>query len=152
MLGARIVEVTPGYLSVVRARAREYAAVSRGRLLPFGLDMPEATNAIAAAARLIPFIPDEVWCASGSGVLARGLGAAWPDARINVVAVGRDLALSPRFKVWRYPMPFEKRGPKAPFPSDAHYDAKAWELCRRHRGPSQVVFWNVLGNPKDERL
>jgi restriction system protein len=46
-----------------------------------GADMPEAINAIAVAACAIGIEPDEVWCASGSGVLARGLAAAWPNAR-----------------------------------------------------------------------
>jgi hypothetical protein len=45
--------------------------------MPFGGDMPEAINTIAAAAGAIGIEPDEVWCASGSGVLARGLAAAW---------------------------------------------------------------------------
>lgn len=37
------------------------------------------------------FEPEEVWCAAGSGVLARGLAAAWPKARRHVVQIGRDL-------------------------------------------------------------
>jgi hypothetical protein len=30
-----------------------------------------------------------------------------------------------------------------PFPSDPHYDAKAWEYCVKHKGPGVVLFWNV---------
>lgn len=149
-LGAKVIEVAPGYLSVVRARAREYTQVSRGRLLPFGLDMPIAQAAIASAARMVPFQPDEVWCASGSGVLARALASAWPVARMNVVAVGRELSLPSRFKIWQYPAPFGSHGPTAPFPSDSHYDAKAWSLCHRNHGAGRVLFWNVLGNPEKE--
>ena len=78
-LGAKVVAVAPGYLSVVQARAREYCTQTGARLMPFGADMPGAINAIAAAARAIGIEPDEVWCASGSGVLARGLAAAWPN-------------------------------------------------------------------------
>jgi hypothetical protein len=48
-LGAKIVAVAPGYLSVVQARAREYCNQTGARLMPFGADMPEAINAIAAA-------------------------------------------------------------------------------------------------------
>lgn len=42
-------------------------------------------------------------------------------------------------------LPFGQRCPlPAPFPSDPHYDAKAWHLCaERHRG--RALFWNVLG-------
>jgi hypothetical protein len=46
-LGAKVVSVTPGYLSVAQARAREYCALTGARLMPFGADMPEAINAIA---------------------------------------------------------------------------------------------------------
>jgi hypothetical protein len=54
--------------------------------------MPEAIEAIAKAARSIAIKPDdEVWCASGSDVLARGLVTAWPNARRHVVQVGRTL-------------------------------------------------------------
>ena len=54
-----------GYASI----AIEHGA----RLAPFGFDVPEAIESIAAAARSIGEEPDEVWCAGGSGVLARGL-------------------------------------------------------------------------------
>ena len=32
-----------------------------------------------------------------------------------------------------------------PFPSDPHYDAKAWETMTARKGPGRVVFWNVAG-------
>jgi hypothetical protein len=32
--------------------------------------------------------PEEVWCAGGSGTLARGLAKAWPRVRLNVVQGG----------------------------------------------------------------
>jgi hypothetical protein len=48
-LGAKIVSVAPGYLSVIQARAREYCVQTGARLMPFGADMPEAISAIAAA-------------------------------------------------------------------------------------------------------
>lgn len=91
-LGAQIVLVSPGYLNVVQARAREYCQEHGARLAPFGFDVPEAIEAIAAAARSIGEEPDEVWCAGGSGVLARGLAQAWPNARRHVVQVGRELS------------------------------------------------------------
>src|SRR5579884_823880 len=84
-LGAKVMQVSPGYLSTVQARAREYSRQVGARLAPFGVDTPEAIAAIAGAARSIGIEPDEVWCASGSGVLARGLAAAWPKARRHVV-------------------------------------------------------------------
>jgi hypothetical protein len=147
-LGAKIMQVSPGYLSTVQARAREYCRKAGVRLAPFGMDMPEAINAIAAAGRSIGIDPDEVWCASGSGVLARALATAWPKARRHVVQVGR--ALSPHdvagASIHVYPLAFGREAKiKPPFPSDPHYDAKAWELCAARKGRGGVLFWNVAG-------
>jgi hypothetical protein len=109
------------------------------------MDVPGATDAIAAAARMIDASPDEVWC---SGVLARGLAQAWPGARLHVVAVGR--ALPPPEAaggaIHAYPLPFgrEAKG-KPPFPSDPHYDAKVWETATARHGTGRILFWNVTG-------
>lgn len=147
-VGAKVMQVTPGYLSVVQARAREYCRRTGALLAPFGVDMPEAIERIAEAARATGMAPDEVWCASGSGVLARGLAKAWPKARRHVVEVGRTL--SPRdvagATIHKAGVPFSvaiKERP--PFPSCPHYDAKAWRVCLRRRGEGVVVFWNVTG-------
>lgn len=147
-LGAKIMQVSPGYLSTVQARAREYSGHAGARLAPFGVDMPEAIAAIAAAARMIGFEPDEVWCASGSGVLARGLAIAWPKAHRHVVQVGRALRADEvaGARIHVYPVLFGRGAKtKPPFPSDPHYDAKAWELCAACKGRGRVLFWNVAG-------
>jgi hypothetical protein len=147
-LGAKVMQVSPGYLSTVQARAREYSRQAGARLAPFGVDMPEAIDAIAGAARSIEIEPDEVWCASGSGVLARGLAYAWPNARRHVVQVGRTLTANEvaGATIHIHPLPFGREARiKPPFPSDPHYDAKAWEQCVARRGPGRVLFWNVAG-------
>jgi hypothetical protein len=147
-LGAKIIEVAPGYLSVVQKRARDYCRETGALLAPFGMAMPEAVEVIAAAARSTGLRPDEVWCAAGSGVLMRALTMAWPDARRFAVQVGRELHRSEVMdaEIIAYPMPFGAVAPAAPpFPSDPHYDAKAWLRCRAQRGAGQVVFWNVAG-------
>tara|TARA_R110002073_G_scaffold303806_1_gene472270 strand:+ start:7245 stop:7955 length:711 start_codon:yes stop_codon:yes gene_type:complete len=147
-LGAKVVPVSPGYLSTVKARAREYCQRTGAALIPFGVDTPEAIRAIADAARATGLEPDEYWCAAGSGVLARGLALAWPNARRNVVQVGRALmpAEVAGARIHSYPAPFSREGKvRPPFPSDRHYDAKAWEICRARRGAGRVVFWNVVG-------
>lgn len=147
-LGATYHQVAPGYLNVVQARAEEYAANSGTRLAPFGMDFVGAVDVIADAARATSLEPDEVWCAAGSGVLARGLAKAWPWASRYVVQVGRELAYRDvdNAIIVKQPLPFEKpfRG-DVPFPSDPHYDAKAWAECKaRHKG-GLVLFWNVTG-------
>ena len=90
--------------------------------------------------------PEEVWCAAGSGVLARGLALAWPKARRHVVQVGREFA--PKdvagASIHIYPRAFGQVAIMgAPFPADPHYDAKAWDLCVAMHGPGQLLFWNV---------
>ena len=86
--------------------------------MPFSADMPEAITAIADAAHAIGIKPDEVWCAAGSGVLARGLAAAWPNARRHAVQVGRTL--TPHVAgatIHVYPAPFSREARSdPPFP------------------------------------
>jgi hypothetical protein len=150
-LGAKVVPVAPGYLTVVQARAKAYCRETGAHLIPFGADFPGAAEAIASSALMSGAAPDEVWCAAGSGVLARGLALAWPKARRHVVQIGREL--SPRevagAKIHVYPRKFGERAAiGAPFPSDPHYDAKAWEFCVAMRGPGKVLFWNVAPLPR----
>lgn len=148
-LGATVYQIAPGYLSQIQARARAYCAATGAQLVPFGAEAPGAVDAIAAAAASLGLSPDEVWCAGGSGVLARGLALAWPKAERHVVQIGR--ALNPAAvaggAIYRYSLAFgQPARTLPPFPSDPHYDAKAWEICcarRRRRG--LVVFWNVTG-------
>lgn len=147
-MGATVLQVSPGYLSVVSARARSWCAAYGAWLLPFGADTPEAIGIIADAARSLAIQPDEVWAAAGSGVLMRGLADAWPGARRHAVQIGR--ALTARevggAQIHVYPRPYEYalRG-ATPFPADPHYDAKAYEICVREHGPGLVLFWNVTG-------
>lgn len=146
--GAKIVTVKPGYLTVVQARARQYSAETGAYLLPFGAAFDGAIEGIADAALSTGFEPDEVWCASGSGTLARGLALAWPNARRHVVQVGRELVPDDvsGAKIHIQPLKFEKpcKVP-TPFPSDPHYDAKAWHVCQDNKGKGRVLFWNVTG-------
>ena len=116
-----------------------------------GADIPGGIAAIAAAALATGLEPDEVWCAAGSGVLARGLALAWPKARRHVVQIGRELA--PKdvagARIHVYPRAFGQVAIiGAPFPADPHYDAKAWELCVAMSGPGRILFWNVAPLPR----
>lgn len=147
-LGAKVIEVVPGYLSVVQARAREYCTRTGARLMPFGVNMPEAIETIAAAARATGVEPDEVWCAAGSGVLSCALAMAWPKARRSVVQIGRTLSAKDvsGAEIFVHSLPFGREcRVKPPFPADPHYDAKAWEIATAWKGPSRVLFWNVAG-------
>ena len=147
-VGAKVMQVPHGYLNVVQARAREYCNRTGAKLAPFGVDLPEAIATIAAAAKATGLDPDEVWCASGSGVLARSLAIAWPSARRHVVQVGRELTAKDvaGATIHKASLPFSKaiKG-QPPFPSCPHYDAKAWQICKARHGAGLVVFWNVTG-------
>ncbi|HWL47703.1 MAG TPA: pyridoxal-phosphate dependent enzyme [Sphingomonadaceae bacterium] len=147
-LGAKVYQVTPGYLAVVQARAKAYCAATGATLAPFGVDMPEAIDAIASAALATGLVPDEVWCAAGSGVLSRGLAKAWPKARRFAVQVGRKLAPAEvaGATIIVHPRKYSEVARSVPpFPADPHYDAKAWETAKARRGAGLVVFWNVTG-------
>jgi hypothetical protein len=131
-LGAKVVPVSPGYLTVVQSRARQYCRDTGASLIPFGADIPGGVEAIAAAALATGLEPEEVWCAAGSGVLTPGLARAWPKARRHVVQIGRELAAKDvaGAQIHIYPRSFGQVAILgAPFPADQHYDAKAWELC-----------------------
>jgi len=145
-LGANYHFVSPGYLSVVQARAEEYADQTGAKLASFGI--PQAVDTIAEAALATGLTPHEVWCASGSGTLARGLAKAWPWASRYAVEVGRELAYRDvdNAIIVTQPLPFGRPHPQQPpFPSDPHYDAKAWAECKARRGSGLVLFWNVTG-------
>tara|TARA_R110000744_G_scaffold190140_1_gene309188 strand:- start:326 stop:1030 length:705 start_codon:yes stop_codon:yes gene_type:complete len=147
-VGAKVMQVSPGYLTVVQARAREYCNRTGATLAPFGVNLPAAIDKIAEAALMTGLDPDEVWCASGSGVLARGLARAWPNARRHVVEVGRTLSTQEvaGATIHKAGIDFSKAlKEKPPFPSCPHYDAKAWRICKSRHGAGLVVFWNVTG-------
>jgi hypothetical protein len=147
-LGATVYQVRPGYLTVVRKRAKDYCEATGAVHAPFGLNTPEALRTIADAALATGLMPDEVWCASGSGVLARALAMAWPDARRFCVQVGRELSAADvaGATIIKHPLAFGQTcKTRPPFPSDPHYDAKAWEIAKARCGAGLVVFWNVTG-------
>lgn len=140
--GARIVEVSPGYLSVVRKRAADYCGMFGAKLLPFGLDTPAIRKALAGVALTLDVEPAEVWTVAGSGTLTCSLQAAWPAARFHAVRIGAEPKAG-RAKVWNAPEKFDDQAKyPPPFPSCANYDAKAWRFIRQHARPG-ALFWNV---------
>ena len=141
--GAAVVPVPCGYLSVVQARARAYAAERGAFLVPFGVEDAGALQAIAGAAAATGLLPAEVWSVAGSGLLTRALQRAWPRARFVAVVVGREGCDTGRARRIVHPLPFERPAKVLPpFPSAACYDGKAWEYIRAEAGPG-ALFWNV---------
>jgi hypothetical protein len=140
--GARIIEAPCGYMSVLKARARQYCAVSGAELLPFGLDTPAFIHALAEVARGLKVNPREVWTVAGSGVLTRALQLAWPAARFLAVQVGA-VPNAGRAVVIKAPERFEQDARlRPPFPSCSNFDAKAWRFVLQRAAPG-ALFWNV---------
>lgn len=148
-LGAKIVEVRPGYLGVVSARAKEYAEMGYGRkLAPFGFDSEEIVEEIADVASWVAdrYLPEEVWSVAGSGTLSRALQRAFPaDIPVVAVRIGRELKPEQvgRAALLEAPERFAQDAKHPPpFPSNRNYDAKAWQFIRRY-APEGSLFWNV---------
>src|SRR6185312_4510870 len=151
--GATIYQVPTGYMTNVQAKARAYAAAKGAMLLPLGFDVPTAREPLAEAiARVRAKIgsPCEVWCATGSGMLAHALAAGFPESAIKAVAVG----LKSRHGAQSFPQNVEvieakedfateSRSP-APFPCCPNYDRKAWAIAAGE-AKGTALFWNVMG-------
>lgn len=152
--GATIYQVPAGRMNVVQHRARHYAADHGALFLPLGFDLKNATapfETVMAGVRAQLGQVDQVWCATGSGMLARCLGRSFPDARVFGVTVGlgsrnQRQAFPPNVELVACPYEFHEETPAAaPFPCCSNYDRKAWEQLKA-KAKGRVLFWNVLGN------
>lgn len=145
--GARLELIRPGYLSVVRARAREYCQRTGARHLEWGLPEVERLVSESFAGLEWPAVP-EVWVSAGSGTFLRGLKRVFAPVPVIGVQVGHELTATERAgcRIIKHPLAFEQRTTASvPFPSCRHYDAKAWELACRLAKPG-ALFWNVMAD------
>ena len=151
--GATIYQVPFGYMTNVQAKAKAYAAANGALFLPLGFDVPQASAPFIAHMRKVRALVghvDQVWCATGSGMLARCLGEAFPDLPIFGVRVGlasrnSKQHFSSNVTLLKSAYDFaETTKATAPFPSCGNYDRKAYELAVKH-GKGKILFWNVLG-------
>jgi hypothetical protein len=150
--GANIIEVFPGYLSVIEKRAKEYCSKHPNtHKIEFGANTIENIRTITERTRRVfkklKGEPDEIWVAVGSGTLITGILQAVHTAKVYGVIVGADFHLKhPNLKLLKYPQPFETESQiQLDFPSMANYDRKAFEMCLKHRHQNKtVLFWNVL--------
>lgn len=142
-LGAKVVQVPHGYLSNVQAKANAYCNATGARMLPFGVNTPEAIGYLAHAVRTADLPrPTEVWCVAGSGTLTRALQVAWPSADHHAVRVGGKPAVG-RALLHEAPERFEQPAQRPPpFPSADNYDAKAWRFFDELAKPG-ALLWNV---------
>ncbi len=149
-LGAAVYEERPGYMSVVVARAKDYARVTGAYLSPLGFDTPDNIDFLAKMIKgSVKTPPKEVWAAVGTGVILRSLQRAFPRAASNGVVVGKppttDGLFNPYGNARFFSAPekfFDGAAVPPPFPSCPHYDAKAWRFIQKYAAPS-ALFWNV---------
>jgi 1-aminocyclopropane-1-carboxylate deaminase/D-cysteine desulfhydrase-like pyridoxal-dependent ACC family enzyme len=153
-VGAKVIQVEPGYLAVVQKRAKDYATsrASKGtHYVEFGGASPRTIEILAAAAAHVAELYgrfDEVWCSAGSGVLSLGLQRGIPDAQHVVVCCGHhheqlgDATL--RYSGVRYGVDEKQR---APFPACPTYERKTWRalMSTFPFAGRRVLFWNVMG-------
>ena len=152
--GATIYQVPHGYMTHVQAKARHYAKEVGARFLPLGFDTPAASAPFIEQIRQVRKLAgpvDQVWCATGSGMLARCLGVAFDPIPVIGVSVGLESKSAKQAFTSNvslisslYDFAKETRA-SAPFPSCGNYDRKAWELCAAQR-EGYALFWNVMGH------
>lgn len=160
--GAVIHEISPGYMSVLRCRAREFIEKNNSDEyfeVPFGLkddlfvDLLKKTfvRLLTRARERYP-VPNRIWMVWGSGAMATAFDRALAElkypTKIVVVQVG---ALMPARSLWPprvtqayvAPEKFSKEAKHVPpYPSNAYYDAKIWQYVCKHGQPGDWV-WNV---------
>ena len=158
--GANVIQVPYGYLTVVEKQARLYCEGKPDvEKIIFGAGTSDNQQLLTQRTldifKHIGKEPDEIWCAVGSGTLISGISAACKTAKIYGVQVGAEFIPpegSHNIQIIKYEKPFDKPSKfKAPFPSVANYDLKAFEKCMEHvskTGPKDnkcILFWNVYG-------
>lgn len=116
--------------------------------MPFGGADECANLVIAEAARSLGVAPSQMWCAAGSGTVARGLRTAWPEAELNAVEVGKRVSFDG--SIVAHPTRYQygqtcRTAP--PFSTDRFYEAKAWEVMKGTANAlaDDTLFWNVAG-------
>lgn len=151
-LGATIAEVSPGYLSLVQHRAKQYCNDNpQAHYIDFGAysetNIYLLSNRCKMVVEKLGKEPDEIWVAVGSGTLLRSILKATTTSRIYGVLVGADFHIDDeRVTLIRHPRPFEYESKfETPFPSNANYDRKAFEMMMQSRRNGSVLFWNVMG-------
>jgi hypothetical protein len=151
-LGAKYVWVRPGYQSVLNARLRAHCGATGASAAPFGLAVPGATDIIAEAASRIPVKPRYVWVSAGSGLLARSLRQAFPDAELHAVRVGAEVDV-PGAVMHAFPKAYGWACQvDVPFSIDQHYESKTYQLMKVWQADTkpkgEVLFWNTMSAPQ----
>ena len=146
-VGANIIEVPMGYLTNIQAKAKKYCFDNGAHLIPFGGDHPVIIEAMTQTALSLDINPTEVWTVMSSGVLSRGLQAAWPNAKVYGVRIGHNTTRIEQGRAETFKSDYKfhqecKEPERPPFPSSLTYDSKAWMFIKEHATKGSL-FWNV---------
>jgi len=146
-VGANIIEVPMGYLTNIQAKAKKYCFDNGAHLIPFGGDHPVIIEAMTQTALSLNVNPKEVWTVMSSGVLSRGLQAAWPNAKVYGVRIGHNTTRIEQGRAETFKSDYKfhqecKEPERPPFPSSLTYDSKAWMFIKEHASKGSL-FWNV---------
>jgi endonuclease YncB( thermonuclease family) len=126
-------------------------------MLPSGFRHPLVEEEIARLARVVRErlgVFDQVWCVCATGTLLRGLQKAGLGKTYHAVNIypGSGINVAPAFlyENVRVSVGDAEMDVLPPFPSNAHYDAKAWRYVLDARNGAsreqKILFWNVAGN------
>jgi hypothetical protein len=159
-LGANVVEVPYGYLTVVEKRARDYCLTRPNtKKIVFGAKDERNIQILSErAAQVFAQIGtplDQIWCAIGSGTLVTSIARSVlkDTTKVYGVQVGAEFTPPPHLgiNVIKYEKRFEQPSKySASFPSMENYDLKAFEKCVQNTREKvekggQILFWNVYG-------
>lgn len=130
--------------------AKQFAEKIGAKYLPFGLkhEMVVAGGVRVFYDNFKDTNIEEMWTVFSTGVLSRTLQIALPDTTFNAVAVARNIQDGElgRAKFYTHDRPFLKESRIVPpFDCIQTYDAKGWELMKKH-GKEGDWFWNVAKN------
>ena len=125
--------------------------------VPLGLKHQMVTAGIVKTASSISE-PEEVYCATSTGVLTRALQIAWPNAKFTSVCVSRNMKAGElgRAEAISEKLAFtasEKKENMPSFPTIDTYDGKVWKYIPKNTN-RDILFWNVGAEPvlKDESV
>ena len=136
-----------GFLTNIQSKAKKYTLDNEAHLIPFGGDHPIIVEAMKRTALSLGVNPKEVWTVMSSGVLSRGLQAAWPNAEVHGVKIGHNTTKREQGRAETYKSKYKfqqecKEDERPPFPSSLTYDSKAWGFIKEYAS-NGALFWNV---------
>lgn len=153
--GARIVQHTAGYNSVIVHRAREFAAKQDYAHIPFGMECYEAVKQTAKQTEGIPDTVKRIVIPVGSGMSVAGVLAGLVAAERNIPILGVVIGAKPEKRLdsfapfgWRRRLslvdaglPYAKSAPNTEIfgvEVDPYYEAKCLPFLREGD-----MFWVV---------